>query len=171
MKTMHGHSLVELMFCLLIGGILLSLALPSFTSMLNSNTQTQLVNQLLGQLHYARSTAVQGKASVALCSGHMQCSGSPKWERHLLAFIDRNRNGQIDAGEELLRQQDIPPAYSWHWSNFRRRPHLLYQRDGTTRALNGTFTLCREGQPLQQVVISVSGRARTQSPAAGASCG
>ncbi|MCY1287259.1 Type II transport protein GspH [compost metagenome] len=170
MKTKHGHTLVELMLCLLIGGIVLGLALPSFSALLNSSTQAQLTNQLLGQLHYARGTAVLGKTTVALCAGQDRCSGSSNWQRQLLVFIDQNGNGQLDPAEKLLRQEPLRPDYSWQWSSFRHRSYVLFDSDGTTRALNGTFTLCENGTPLKQIVISVSGRPRTQSPSPDARC-
>ena len=45
-----------------------------------------------------------------------------------------------------------------------------FEPDGTTRAQNGTFTLCKDGKPLHQVVVSLSGRVRSQLPTSQASC-
>ncbi|WP_137818231.1 GspH/FimT family pseudopilin [Pseudomonas sp. 2FG] len=168
MKTMHGQTLVELMACLLIGGIMLSLALPSFSSILQRNQQTQTVNQLLGTLHYARGSAVMSRKTIGICAGDTSCDSEALWQGHLLVFDDLNRNGQLDSGEAQLRQEQLPEGYAWHWS--RSSPYLLLEADGTTRALNGTFTLCRDGAPLQQIVINLTGRVRTRAPVAGARC-
>lgn len=170
MQNLRGHTLIELMICLLIASIMLVTAAPSFSSLMRDNQKTQLTNQLVGFLHYARSTAVLKKQTVGICAGNAQCKDSRIWHSQVLAFNDLNGNGQIEATEELLRQETLPKGYSWHWSNFRSRNHLLYERNGTTRALNGTFTLCQESKALQQVVISLSGRVRTRPPAATVRC-
>lgn len=171
MKRMHGQTLVELMVCLLIGGVMLTLALPAFTSTLQRNQQTQAVNQLLGALHYARGSAVMGRKTIALCSGDALCNPEQVWQSQLLVFADLNRNGQLDSGEELLQQLHLPKGYSWRWSNFRSRSYLQFEADGTTRALNGTFTLCHDGIPARQIVINLTGRVRTQAAPIDARCG
>lgn len=170
MKKQSGQTLVELIVCLLIGSILLSLALPSFQKLTLDSQKIQQVNQLLGMLHYARSTAVLEKRTISLCSGIAHCARSRNWNGSLLVFDDRNGNGQLDEQEELLRQTTLPEHYSWRWFSFGKRPHLTYEHDGTTRALNGTFTLCQTDKALHQIVISLSGRVRTQSPTASAKC-
>lgn len=162
MNPPKGHTLVELLFCLLIIGILLGLAMPSFISTVERSRETEAVNQLLGALHYARSTAVFGRRLTTLCSGTEQCEPSNRWQRNLLAFTDVNRNGQIDEGETLIRQEYIPEGYTWYWSSFRRQNHIQFESDGTTLALNGTFTLCDKEFAVHQVIVNLSGRARHQ---------
>lgn len=164
MPKTRGYSLPELLICLLIGTLLLSLATPSLSSLLQNSRKTQQTNQLLGMLHYARGTAVLDKRTITLCSGTPQCSKSNSWHESLLVFADDNSNGIRDAGEALLQQASLDHNYRWIWSSFGQRSYVTYQRDGTTKALNGTFTLCHQGLALQQVVISLSGRARTQAP-------
>lgn len=170
MKTMHGQTLAELMICLVIGGIALITAIPAFTSASQRNQQTQTVNQMLAGLHYARSVAVLGSKTTTLCSGEMTCNAEKKWHGKLLIFDDTNLNGQLDNDENLLHQFSVSKGYSWYWSNFRNQPHLQYENDGTTRALNGTFTLCYDNTPSRQIVLNLTGRARTQAAPADTPC-
>ncbi|MNF65691.1 Type II transport protein GspH [compost metagenome] len=170
MKRMHGQTLVELMVCLSIGGIILTSALPTLTSTLQRSQQTQNVNQLLGALHYDRGSAVMGRKTIALCSGSTLCNPEQVWQNQLLVFDDLNRNGQLDNGEELLQQLSMPQGYSWRWSNFRSRSYLQFEADGTTPALNGTLTLCHANAPTRQIVINLTGRARTQAAPGDARC-
>ena len=170
MKKIYGHTLFELIACLLIGSILLSIAAPSLTSALQSNQQTQLVNQLMSVLNHARGTAVFDRSTVAICPGVTHCLSTTNWANQLLIFNDQNQNGQMETEEQLLRTETISEGYFWHWSNFRHRSYLQFEQDGSPRALNGTLTLCRAGQPLKQLVINVTGRVRTQSPSAVARC-
>jgi type IV fimbrial biogenesis protein FimT len=76
----------------------------------------------------------------------------------------------METEEQLLRTEALRENYSWSWSNLRHRSYLQFEQDGSPRALNGTLTLCRAGQPLKQIVINVTGRVRTQSPSAFARC-
>lgn len=170
MKKMYGQTLVELMIFLAIGGIALTTAIPAFTSTFQRNQQTQTVNQMLAGLHYARSAAVLGSKTTTLCSGAITCNAERTWRRKLLIFDDTNLNGQLDNDENLLHQLSISEGYSWHWSNFRNQPHLQFENDGTTRALNGTFTLCHDNTPSRQIVLNLTGRARTQAAPATAPC-
>ncbi len=170
MKKVHGHTLLELLICLLISGILLSIAAPPLSSALQSNQQTQLLNQLVATLNYARGTAVLDRNTVAICSGLTHCLNTTNWSNQLLIFNDRNQNGQMETEEQLLRTEVISENYTWNWFNLRHRSYLQFEQNGSPRALNGTLTLCRAGQPLTQIVINVTGRVRTQSPSATARC-
>ncbi len=170
MKTMHAFSLLELLICLSISSIILSVATPSLQAAIQNNQKTQTVNQLLGTLQFARGSAIFGRSTIGVCAGADACSDTLTWRNHLLVFADANQNGQLDLDEELLRTDNLPNDLAWHWSNFRDRNYLQFEQDGTTRALNGTLTLCRGGQPLKQIVINLAGRLRTQAPPANTQC-
>lgn len=146
------------------------MAVPAFNVMLEGNQRTQATNQLLSALHFARSTAVYERRVVTLCSGMATCTGKSAWNDALLIFHDRNASGQLDPKESLLRVEPLPEHYTWHWASFRQDGFVQFEGNGTTRAQNGTFTLCREQVPQRQIVISLSGRVRTQAPGNKAKC-
>jgi len=170
MKTMHAFSLLELLMCLSISTIILSVATPSLKEVIQDNQKTQTVNQLLGTLQFARGSAIFERSTIGVCAGADACSDTLTWRNNLLVFSDANQNGQRDLDEKLLRTDNLPEDLAWHWSNFRDRNYLQFEQDGTTRALNGTLTLCRSGQPLKQIVINLAGRLRTQAPPANTQC-
>jgi type IV fimbrial biogenesis protein FimT len=170
MKMMHAFSLLELLICLSISAIILSLAAPSLQETAQHNKKIQSVNQLLGILQFARENAVFGRSTTAICAGTGTCSATLTWRKKLLVFTDSNQNGQLDLNEQVLRTDSLPADISWHWSNFRNRNFLQYEQNGTTRALNGILTLCRNGEPLHQIVINLAGRLRTQAPPPNTQC-
>lgn len=170
MDREQGFSLVELIIVLAIIAITLNVALPPFKSAVDRGRLAEAVSLFVGALHYARDSAVIGRELVSVCAGQVSCTGSQNWQSDLLIFNDQNKNGQFDNNETLLRKIATPPDFSVHWSNFRNASYLQYESDGTTRALNGTFTLCHENQPRMQVVINLTGRVRTQAPGASAKC-
>lgn len=162
MLTQKGISLVECMLCLVLMGLTATTVLPSLAS-INTKTQAQSsTNLLLARLHQARTTSIINKRVVTLCAGLERCDSSASWRDNLLMFEDRNSNGQRESNERILLQEALPENYIWRWSSFRRKPFLQYQPDGTTRALNGTFTLCQSAAATFQVIISLEGRSRSQ---------
>ncbi len=167
-RKIYGRTLLELMSVLAILSILLTVALPNMRSLMQGNERTQAVNQMVSLLHHIRSQAVFARGIVTLCAGTTQCSGSQHWRGDLLLFVDHNGNGQLDGQDRLLHQAKIAANHSWRWN--RSNGHIQYEADGSTRALNGTLTLCRAGEPQHQVVIALTGRVRHQIPAQGASC-
>lgn len=162
MQKQHGTTAVELILCLAISGILLCQIAPEFRQLQQRTQETQWTNEMLGIIHYARSHTVTSRLNVSLCSGRTMCSQSPDWQEQLLAFTDLNGNGRLDPEDQLIRSVRLPKNAIWRWSAPLNRAHLTYQPDGTTRALNGTLTLCHQGQPLRLIKISLNGRARTQ---------
>jgi type IV fimbrial biogenesis protein FimT len=171
MQKINGHTLFELMICLFIASTLLGIAAPTLTSALQDNQQKQLLSRLVSILNYARGSAVFDRSTVTICPGATHCLNTANWTNQLLIFNDQNQNGQMEAEEQLLRTDQVSEGYSWIWSNFRHRSYLQFEQDGSPRALNGTLTLCRAGQPLKQIVINVTGRVKTQSPSLSARCG
>lgn len=167
---MRGISLLELMITLAIISIFLAIALPGANDLIRTQHRAQGTNQLLSTLHFARTSAVLSRRTVGICSGKNTCNNSPEWRDELLIFVDSNLNGKLDEGEELLRREPLHQEHLWRWDSFQQRSHLLFEADGTTRALNGTFTLCHGSKALNVVVVNLIGRVRTQSPSAQASC-
>ncbi len=170
MINTHGHSLAELLVAVAVLSILISTATPAMTGMAQRNKTTYTVNQMLGAIQYARSSAVFARQNTILCPGQISCLETTDWGDSFLIFQDLNGNNRVDDNEHPLRHEQLSDGYSWHWSSFRKLPHIIYQRDGTTRAANGTLTLCKEGVPLQQIVISLSGRIREQALRPSATC-
>ncbi len=170
MNRTRGIGLLELMTGLAVAGILLSLALPGFAALLRHQHKAQDTNQLLSLLHFARTEAVLSRRTIGICSGRATCSGSTRWQEGLLVFVDTDLNGRLDSHEELLRHEPLPTDTRWLWQSFQKRSYILFEADGTTRALNGTFTLCRGTTAFNEVVVNLIGRVRTQSPSASSAC-
>lgn len=169
-KDTLGITLVECMLCLLIALLISGTAAPALKALIENNQRAQSTNQMTSAIHFARSTAVLDRVTVTICAGIGACAGQSSWHDSLLTFSDINANGRLDQGETVLRIDALAQGYSWRWAGFRQNGFLQFEPDGTTRAQNGTLTLCRELQPLNQIIISLSGRARGQRPARHASC-
>lgn len=169
-KTQTGYTLIELLFTILLLGLLLTFANTGFQQLVDRHRQSSLANQLYSALNLGRSHAISVGQHTSLCAGMNSCENSNRWSNQLLIFHDTNQNGQLDAGERLLRQSELSNGDAWHWSSFRNRPHITFKPDGTTHGANGTFTLCRGEQAIRNIVISITGRVRMQAPSQGSRC-
>ncbi|MDF3193915.1 GspH/FimT family pseudopilin [Pseudomonas sp. 1928-m] len=170
MKKLCGYSLAELLITLSILSITASITIPALKQLLEGQRKTQALNQMLGTLGYTRSAAVFSGLNTSLCAGQADCTGSPTWAKRLIIFHDVNANGRLEPDELVLREETLPDDYNWHWASFRKLPHVILEADGTSRAANGTLTLCKAGQPQRQIVINLAGRVRYQSPTTKATC-
>lgn len=76
MKNLRGFTLVELMITIVITTILLSIAIPSFTTMFRNNRITTQANEFITTVNLARSEAIRRGATIAISS----TSGTNAWE-------------------------------------------------------------------------------------------
>lgn len=170
MRHSQGFSLLELLCCMAIIGICSAIAIPRLDRLIESERARSATNIMLGAVQFARGQAVYQRRVVSLCSGDSACIPSANWQHVLLVFSDPNLNGNLDAGEELLRSIELPNKALWQWNGFRSDHYVQFNPDGTTRALNGTFTLCIDHAPINQIVINLSGRSRRQAIKQPADC-
>jgi type IV fimbrial biogenesis protein FimT len=83
MKRDYGFTLIELLMAIVVGGILLAIAVPSFQSFVLNDRDIGQVNSLVSSFNYARSEAVK-KASptgITVCPSvdGLTCSGGTAW--------------------------------------------------------------------------------------------
>jgi type IV fimbrial biogenesis protein FimT len=69
--------------------VLMAIAVPSFTSLINSNRLTSQGNEIVAALQYARSEAIRSNRKATLCpsSDGSSCSNADDWGR-LITVVD-----------------------------------------------------------------------------------
>lgn len=80
--SQKGFTLIELMVTLAVLAIVLSMAAPSFSSMLQDNRASALGSELQGALQFACSEAVKRRQSVVICrsnAGGSGCESGTDW--------------------------------------------------------------------------------------------
>lgn len=107
LKRQSGFTMIEMMMALAVGAILLTIGIPSFRYVTNSNRIAAEINGLLGDMQFARSEAVKEGLPVTVCvsAGGAVCDGTTTWQNGWIVFSDLNGNATVDAGDVILRIQ------------------------------------------------------------------
>lgn len=87
-RRLDGFTLLELMVTLAVAAILVTIAIPSYRGLVQRNTLTASVNDLVGDLNYARSEAVTRGQNVYLCKSKDEatCETDGDWSQGWIVF-------------------------------------------------------------------------------------
>jgi len=95
-----------------VAGVVLGLAVPSFTNFQRSNAMAAAVNDLVTGTLLARSEAVKRQTPVTLCvtadpfAGSPECSADPRGA--FVVFVDENGDAEVDGDDFVLLRGSAP---------------------------------------------------------------
>lgn len=106
----RGLTLVELLIGLVVVSVLVAIGLPNFTRFVGEQRVRAAASDLAGDFALARAeAAARGTPVVIARSGAANCviggAAGTVWREGWCLFADANRNGTMDAGEQLKVQQ------------------------------------------------------------------
>jgi type IV fimbrial biogenesis protein FimT len=108
MKHARGFTLIELMTAILVLGILLGFAVPSFREMTRNNRIAAAQNNLLTALNLARNEALHQNVTVSVCAstdGSTCASDLTDWKSGWLVFTDTSGSvGTVDSDDVILQR-------------------------------------------------------------------
>jgi len=173
-----GFTLIELLVVLAIAVIVITTAIPSFQSFIQSNRISSTVHKFVSTLNLARSEAVKRGARVTVCksSDARTCntSSSSGWESGWIVFVDDDGSpGTRDtATEELIRasnglngsisisgQEDVQNIISYVGSGFTQTA-----TGGTLSTDKSTLVICdshKFSSSARAITISTTGSVRS----------
>lgn len=150
----RGFTMVELLITLAVSAILLSIAVPSFTDMVQNNRLTTQANQFIIALNYARSEAVKRAATIDVIATN--ATSANEWGGGWKVAINGGADLKIFPALDGSSVLDSPSGIS----------SFQYQANGRA-TVTENFTLCddRSGETGRQISISTTGRAETSDTA------
>ncbi|MEH6457278.1 MAG: GspH/FimT family pseudopilin [Cocleimonas sp.] len=96
-KNNSGFTLIEIMVTVAIVGIFASVALPSFSRLIESNRINTATNELVANLLLTRSEALKRRNAVTLCPSSNQTScNTTDYSAGWVVFLDCDADGVID---------------------------------------------------------------------------
>lgn len=156
-KSTSGFTLLELMITLSVAGILMAIAIPSFSDMMRNSRLTAYTNELVSALNIARSEAVKrGQHVVVRKTG-------TGWENGWQVFVDVDRPAGNTAKENVFNDDGdttlcetgedcllrtyaaLPTPYILRGNN-NFVNFIRYQPDATSNNI-GSFALCSKPLP------------------------
>jgi type IV fimbrial biogenesis protein FimT len=167
-----GLTLVELAIGLAVLAVIVRLAVPSMDAFLAAVSLNGASQELMGDLHLARSEALSRNQRVTICKSTdgVQCAADGNWEQGWVIFEDLDHSGTLDAGEAVIARRDALAPGLRLSGNATVASYVSYTGKGTSRLTNGgfqagTLTLCRVSASVtdaRQVIVNAVGRPRLQ---------
>lgn len=168
MKREGGFTLIELMVAISVASILLVIAVPSLTTLVQSNRTSSDANALLTVILLTRSEAVRRGIDVTVCktTDGETCStdATVGWHSGVIVFADDDQDGALDKSEEQI-QVVIPLASATRIiGNNKVSDRIRYQPNGRIRrGENGTIAIKADDEAhTKKLVISPVGRPRVE---------
>lgn len=155
---MRGHTLIETLIVIAVIGVLLGVALPSFSALVADHRRAATVNGLVTALHHARHASLTRARPTRVCpDGGDRCG--KEWADGWFVFVEPPgwRSGRPVPESAVLYRFDAVHGSLQVASN---RPAYRF-RPFRSRSTNGTLLVCAAGHPGRAVVIAPSGRVRT----------
>lgn len=104
MRRNQGFTLIELVVTVSVLAIIVAMAVPSFTSMINSNRLATNANELVAAVQLAKMESLRRGMRVGVCesSNGTTCTDGDNWVQWI-TIADIDRDGDFDAADEVLR--------------------------------------------------------------------
>ena len=167
----RGYTLVELLTVLAVGAVLLTIAIPGYSFLLNASKLATVTNELVSSLQLARSEAIKRGQRVTVCKTSTAmavkptCDIATAWQQGWLIFVDSGTRGVVDPGDTLLRVQGSVSAEATITAN-NYSAYISYLSRGSSQGsnglANGTLKVCVANKQ-RDIIINKTGRIRLDS--------
>lgn len=157
----RGYTLIELLTTLSVISLLLLVAVPAFSTLIDRQQLRSAGQALFLALNTTRATAITRQQRITLWNQ------DGNWQNNIILFTDDNANGKKDPGETTLRKFDdfrhLRISGNRWVSNY-----VSYSANGSAVMASGAFqvgtiSICKPDVASgYQLVISIGGRVRLQ---------
>lgn len=163
---MAGFTIIELMIVLVIMGVLIALAAPSFGQLWNNNRISSETNGIVADLALARSEVLKlgGSSLLTVCASTdgAKCSSTSDWSTGRLVFIESDPAGSVgvvDPYDVVTRKSGALDRVAATLSGFSTTGFVTYRASGAiTSSTPGKIVVCKQGYVGREISVSVTGR-------------
>jgi len=180
----QGFTLIELMVVLAVSIILLTVAIPTFSTVIEQHAVRDARDRLVRSIRFTRLSAVDQGEPVSICAAaDGTCSGNGRWEAGWMVFADPNGDGDCedangdgicdgDSGLILRRSAMFRGFHGTMRGNYFVRDHIRFDPRGFSYLSNGTISVCPDNDALSPIglILSNPGRVRVTADTALLSC-
>ena len=155
-RASRGLTLLEVMITVAIIAILGSIALPSFSSALQSNRVATTSNEFMASVAFARSEAMRNNRGAVMCPSANGTSCGGDWQDGWIVWADQDASGTINGAERVLRRQEALFKQTAAGSTA-----IRFSPRGTVASGAATIVLeaegCTAGQPFRRTLEVLGG--------------
>lgn len=165
-RRLGGTSLLQLAVAVAVLATLSTLALPHFQALLDRQRAAAARHLLSSTLAAARLAAIQRHADVTVCASAdgQQCSSDARdWSQGWLTYAAPHGQPGAPAAQAILDHQQWARRAGWRIESTAGRPRIRYLGSGRAHGTNLTLQLCRHDHLYGRVVVSNSGRVRSET--------
>lgn len=140
-------------------GMMLLSSVVAYRAFIEKNQLTNIVNNIVSALQFARFTAMTSQRTITLCAQGVDNQCGSDWQRGLFILDEKNQS--------ILRYVDsLPSGYQLQWkSTLGETDALRFRANGFTRGQQGSFLICNKTKPSApsaRIVILRTGRVRSE---------
>lgn len=169
-RAQRGLTLIEAVMTMAVLAICTAIAVPSYRALVQRQRVDATMHLLTAYMASARMTAVTRRSRTVVCpsDGDGGCRQDGDWTYGWLLFLDRNGNGRPDNALDILRDERAPSDVALRILSNRKQ--LRYLPDGRSTGGNLTVRVCYGDLLKGKIVVSNSGRVRSERPNGSVPC-